>query len=458
VSIGLKGGGRVKSVISALVFFFVIKAGHAAEIKKSFEIRKPRPEESETIVTLNYSVHCSSSNEDEVRGFIHYQGRKIIVDLFKYNTRTEVDLGTSPKTAETATLELEPTGSCQVRHVEAKVGYESTQVTGNETEDRLFAKLALKYSPFVNLRENQYESVPNDTPLLMTYSVSHDSSHGLTSILYTVYFSDEDTQSDTFQTNAQMARFGRAADIEWAYEVVLNQKLRPVAKAYQGALHRTQNFHGSYLPGAFFKKTHPVLLNYNVSDNNVFTDQSNSWLDRVFHPQQNQGRVGHHLVPRIKMDTAAPREDVMFAHPWMFRVTETEIKRQNKAGPPVQENLFVRFEGELNQGSFIGEVNSAEGEIFESGGSQCYAMGCDVNGLGPLHRYSAIPLGNGHLNDLSSGKFHGQFKLRGTRYFGVNLKKLKFYRMHASSSTFRVEEISDKFRCTYLKEQTVCRF
>jgi hypothetical protein len=164
--------------------------------------------------------------------------------------------------------------------------------------------LALRYSPVLFARANSIDRF-TDLPLLMYYEVGHGSSEE-TTIRYTVIFTNEDGGTPSV---ALMARWGRAADIEWVYEVHL--KRGEIAREiYQGVEHESKPFTGQRTMGE-----HPLIAV--ASDNNNFSDLACS-------------AVKYALFP-VKADLAkATRESMMDAEPWTYRIMAEELKRERR--------------------------------------------------------------------------------------------------------------------------------
>lgn len=164
--------------------------------------------------------------------------------------------------------------------------------------------LALAHSPVLYQRPNTIDRF-SDLPLLMYYEVIHPNDRE-TLIRYTIIFTNEDGGTPTA---ALMARWGRAADIEWAYEFrVIAGHI--VEEHYQSVAHETKPFKGEHINGE-----HPVLSV--ASDNNNFSDQKLS-------------NVRFALLP-IPFDLrSATRERVMDANPWTYRIVAEELLREGK--------------------------------------------------------------------------------------------------------------------------------
>jgi len=139
----------------------------------------------------------------------------------------------------------------------------------------------------------------------MYYEVFH-SGAGEVQIRYTTIFTNEDGGT---ATAALMARWGRAADIEWVYEFRVRDG-KVVAETYQGVNHQTKPFRGERLNG-----NHPLLAV--ASDNNNFSDETKSIVRFALLP-----------IPADLRD--ATRERVMDTHSWTYRLVAEELSREGK--------------------------------------------------------------------------------------------------------------------------------
>jgi len=173
-------------------------------------------------------------------------------------------------------------------------------LTTNSADDLV----ALANSPVLYQRANTIDRF-SDLPLLMYYEVSHRNDQEV-QVRYTIIFTNEDGGTPTA---ALMARWGRAADIEWAYEFRAIAG-RIVEERYQAVEHQTRPFQGERING-----THPVLAV--ASDNNNFSDQTRS-------------SVRFALLPIPADLRNATRETVMDANPWTYRSVAEELLREGK--------------------------------------------------------------------------------------------------------------------------------
>lgn len=167
--------------------------------------------------------------------------------------------------------------------------------------------LALQYYPVLYQRPDTVGRF-SDLPVLMYYEVSHDREREI-QIRYTIIFTNEDGGTPTA---ALMARWGRAADIEWVYQFRARDG-KIVEESYQGIKHETKPFHGERTNGS-----HPLLAV--ASDNNNFSDQ----------PGAN-ARVA--LLPIAADLREFPRERVMDMNPWIYRLVAEELLREGKLKP-----------------------------------------------------------------------------------------------------------------------------
>ena len=164
----------------------------------------------------------------------------------------------------------------------------------------------LRFAPRLWLRADTVGEA-TDVPLLAY--VEEDTVGGERRLRYTVVFSNEDGGTPT---RALLARWGRATDIEMAYEVVLASDGSVVSERFQGTDHDLRAFKGRRV-GA-----HPVLLVATL--NNVFLDR---------------GRSGALVstVPAPVPPDSGTRESIMDTSPWTYRVMAKELEREGKIAP-----------------------------------------------------------------------------------------------------------------------------
>ena len=161
---------------------------------------------------------------------------------------------------------------------------------------------AFAHAPVLFARRNSIGRF-TDIPLLMWYELFRDQE--TIAIRYSFVFTNEDGGT---ATEALMARWGRATDIEWAYEV----KLRGgeiLEEIFQAVNHKATPFRGKKLAG------HPLILV--ASDNNNFSDAGESEMRFALWPEP--------------MDLSRhSREELMDRHPWTYRLMAQELMREGK--------------------------------------------------------------------------------------------------------------------------------
>ena len=163
----------------------------------------------------------------------------------------------------------------------------------------------LRRTPIIYGRSDAHVS---DTPILMMYE-QHPMATGR-SIRYTPVFSNEDGGT---ATHALWARWGRTLDIDWCYQVDLNDQGQPQRETYQGQWHRTRTFKGLY------ESAHPFLRV--ATDNNCFHDQGDSPFR--FRP-----------LPTFRLDPSrTAREEILDLNPWSYGLAAAELVREGKATP-----------------------------------------------------------------------------------------------------------------------------
>ena len=165
-------------------------------------------------------------------------------------------------------------------------------------------QLALGHSPFLYARANTIDRF-TDIPLLMYYEIL-PAVGADTVVRYTVIFTNEDGGT---QTAALMARWGRATDIEWVYQIRLRGG-KIVDETYQGVEHETKFFTGPRANG-----DHPLLAV--ASDNNNFSDLASS-------------AVRFNLLPTRARLEKATRESIMDIYPQTYRVMTDELLREGR--------------------------------------------------------------------------------------------------------------------------------
>jgi len=171
------------------------------------------------------------------------------------------------------------------------------------------AAVALQHAPFLYARPNTVGKY-SDIPLLMWYEQRPAGVN--TAIQYSVVFTDEDGGTEA---SARVARWGRAADIEWIYQVTLDPAGHVLDEIYQGPQHHTHPFTGTHVDA------HPLLVD--ATDNNNVSDRVSELVG-----ERPTLRFG--LAPFPFDLSHASREAVMDAYPWSYRIMAEEVTRQGK--------------------------------------------------------------------------------------------------------------------------------
>jgi hypothetical protein len=183
------------------------------------------------------------------------------------------------------------------------------------------AAAAWRHAPILHYRpgKERPESVTTDTPLLLFYrpvsvcdgpgrgraSAPAAAAHARRGIEYHAVFSHEDAGTDL---TGLLAKWGHTTDIEWVYRVLWDEAGVTVREEFQGSGHRTMPFRGARALGG-----HPVLQ---VSGRHGMV------TDRVRCPFRAA------LAPVWRQPEDEPREAVMHAFPWTWRVSAQEVVRQ----------------------------------------------------------------------------------------------------------------------------------
>jgi len=170
--------------------------------------------------------------------------------------------------------------------------------------DRLEAA-AYAHAPIVYARPDTVGKF-SDAPLLMWYEFAQN--ENATVIRYSIIFSNEDGGT---QTAALMARWGRATDIEWVYEVKLDASGKIVEETFQGTDHRILPFKGRR------EARRPLLAVASVNNN---------FSARI--PGAPALRFA--LCPLAFDAGNNSREALMDLHPWTYRVMADELKREGR--------------------------------------------------------------------------------------------------------------------------------
>jgi len=161
---------------------------------------------------------------------------------------------------------------------------------------------ALAHAPIIHTRKRSLDRF-SDLPLV-AWVEAFPAANGGRELHYSIVFSHEDGGTPI---DRLMATWGRATDIELVYAVELDAAGRVRRAEYQGKDHVMTAFEGRR------EGSHPVL--YVVTRNNMLSDLG---------PQAP--RVA--LAPQPLALDSVSREAVMDAHPWTYRVSGQEVRRE----------------------------------------------------------------------------------------------------------------------------------
>lgn len=414
----------------------------------------------EAVLSFDYQVSCNPNPKFLARlvtGFLHFNDRSIRLDFFESKNHLELSLGSFPVPTQLK-VTLDENQDCTFSRYSSSVSDEPAN-----PESSQISELALAHSPFLVVRDDQFDNRYTDLPLVTAYHVERTES-GHTQIKYTVFFSDEDSKKykrfGLLGTEGQMSRYGRRTDVEWIYMVELDEKKKVVRRLFQGGFslispahdvgHSFQNFKGQYLAGSL----HPIL--YNCANNNVFCDSPSK-------KQKKLGVMGYHMMPRTELEMPVAREWVMFEQPWTFKVSDLELKAEGKLDTASPDYLFVLVDGKIQGGAFAAKLTLTSGESFESGhgSSDMDRLGEDMWGQ---QAFTAIPMGREKISALVRGEIHGELSLVSTSTFGtarVRVNNLRFFRLIDLGHTYTSEEITRKIPgrvCSVSRIESTCQF
>lgn len=214
--------------------------------------------------------------------------------------------------------EKSPAGATGVRVNRFKVEVIESDVEGTDIGEDPEA-VVQEHSPILygrNLPEipGRYENNHTDAPILMYHTVS-TAPNGLTTLEYTVFWSNEDGGTNN---PALMARWGRTTDVEWVYnyQVTLNQDREIVRELYHGRNHVPMPFTGAK------EDRHPLLQ----------TDANNNTLIQVTDPSRTTG-YRFFMDPSKELPPNRAREVMMDRQPWTYQIMAKEVIREGRIEP-----------------------------------------------------------------------------------------------------------------------------
>jgi len=392
--------------------------------------------DQEGILEIRYELECAQQGEFRgIEGELALEGRTLRFELWEGTQVARLQLGRVENLPANPKLTLEDNETCKVK------GFDY-QFQSVESERDVIRRLALKHSPVLHIRDDQFGNRRTDLPLAIGYSVK-ETPNKLT-IIYTAFFSDEDSLNKVSQMDSQMTRYGRRTDIEWVYEAdFLPTTLHPIGGSFHTAFlgelgHAKAPFAGTYLPGT----SHPIL--YNLAKHNVFSD----------HPSRKQAReaIAYHLPPLQSISEPAAREQLMVDHPWLFFHSDLESKREKKLSKSFASHLFVRVRGKLKSGSFKAKVAFDNGQKFESPHGNVDRLGEDLWGK---ESYTAVPMDEKSLQGFGK-TFHGTLSLSGKAKLSVEEIGVLIPTRENGRTVFK--DVTDQVTCELNSLASVCRF
>lgn len=211
-------------------------------------------------------------------------------------------------------------------------------------------RVALENTPLLYLRPDTIDKF-SDVPLLTYYEILPPNAGKTFKIRYTTIFTNEDGGT---QTAALMARWGRATDIEYVYEIdVAGGAIQK--EIIQGANHEVKNFGGNRVFGA-----HPVI--YDATVNNNFADSGCSGLRTM-------------LLP-VRADLSRKsRETVMDENAWTYRLMAEEMQREGRIDPEnlgentiadLRDYVYAEVQSKPQNAAVAVEAKTASGKTVSS--------------------------------------------------------------------------------------------
>tara|TARA_Y100001970_G_scaffold294323_1_gene450557 strand:+ start:13587 stop:16652 length:3066 start_codon:yes stop_codon:yes gene_type:complete len=223
-------------------------------------------------------------------------------------------------------------------HIET-INFTNTLLLDTDTD-------VFKYSPILYGRNifAWNESNYTDIPLLLYHDIAYE--NGIKIITYGIIFSNEDSRVGIGLSD-MMLSWGRTTDIEWIYQVSLNQEGEIVNEIFQGASHITTPFNGEKLG------THPYLINATANCN--FSDTGTS--DYIFFLS------AHHTLT-----SGHTREYLMDQNPWSYKIMGQELinenKYENEQDPThwemsdVRNYLYMEYEGYQSEANILTKIST----------------------------------------------------------------------------------------------------
>lgn len=432
---------------------FDLSQGHLLDLPK-----EPGP----TVIEFSYRVECDpDADYRAVTAHVIQDGVVREVNLYEYTDRTSITLGENTGPASAPRLIVDENAQCHLRALSTTVKAVPLRRNVNKTlaEDaEALAYLQARYTPFVVNRPDQMKNARTDQPIAVSMAIQPGSRAGTSRLVFTQTWTDEDSKTNAAQVASQMARYGRTTDVEWSWEMEVDdatlQEVPGSSAGFQsgfaflafqsGLGHARWKFDGAFLPGS---RT-PVL--YNIARHNVFSDHSKNFQG---------GLVGYQILPATTLQNPSAREaDTIPARPWILQVSRDELKREGKLAHDIDEYLYVKVRaseaparlGLFHQvrGKVVLEDNGATSELRAEGTLD--RLGEDLFGR---ESYLAIPLGTDAEearralarlgNDL-----HGTFGFESVGHpeFTLLPEETRFYRLKVVNNRAQFEDVTRFFQ------------
>ena len=318
--------------IATFIFLFTSCPAQAASSEFSFVVNAP----GEGVAQILASSPGSSWGTSEAEAAV----ATLNVDG-KYNQDVLIDRGPEPQTYSVFLGPVQPGKHRLQIERSPKWSAAAAQliihdvklrtVTPGETEYE-----AIAHAPIVYARADTLGHF-SDVPLLMWYE--HSMQGATNTLLYSVVFSNEDSGTPT---DALMARWGRATDIEYIYRVTVGANRQVENEIFQGIEHDDRPFRGMKIG------QHPLILV--ATPNNCFADSG-------FSPVQ------YHLLPVSQDLSQHSREELMDRFPWTYSIMAQELMREKKvrqfgasAGEAISDPrnyLYFEIQADNNQSGLV---------------------------------------------------------------------------------------------------------
>jgi hypothetical protein len=417
------------------VFLFAIPHGFADETPNAFRAVSLAISSGENRVSVEYDLRCDADRP----GYGAIRGEAILPEGITrfdlYGGHHETDFLLPPSDSSAVEIRFFESSTCFASNVVLKA---NSVEYGNDIQS-----LVRRYSPYFVVRKNQISDRDTDVPLALTYNIFRPDSNRRI-IQYSLYYTDEDSKKTQASEEAQMTRYGRRLDIQWAYRVEIDSNGEKLTDRFQGGILRTGlghanlKFRGQYVAGT----DHPIL--YDIADHNAYSDQPCFGLKKP---------IGYFFSDANENPDPTAREDELFKNPWLFQASDRELAQEGKLPFASDEYLYVSVVGAILKGAVVPKLETSDGDVYfgASGQGSLDRLGEDTWGK---KSYSAIAIGREKLTSLleiPGEMLRVTFRSKGMFGAKIRFERLKFFVLHRAGDTYRVDDISDRFECFYPK-------